>query len=195
MTFVPAENNYGGGTASVTVNVTKAAPAITWPAPAGIVYGTALSVSQLNASTTVAGTLTYTPAIGTLLNAGPQTLTVTFSPTDTANYSSATASVTLNVAKGTPSIAWSNPAAILYGTALGAAQLNATANALGTYTYSPAAGTMLAAGSQQLSVTFTPNDAVNYTGASATRAIRVDPAPLQSRRTTRRRCSARRCQR
>lgn len=76
-------------------------PAISWVTPADIVYGTALGSSQLNASAgAVAGTYAYTPAAGTILNAGPaQTLSVLFTPTDTVNYSPATATVSLNVLK------------------------------------------------------------------------------------------------
>ena len=43
-------------------------------------------------------------------------------------------------------ITWANPAGIVYGTALGSAQLDATASVPGTFTYSPAAGTVLHAG-------------------------------------------------
>ena len=46
---------------AVAITVTKATPAITWATPADIVYGTALSATQLNATTTVAGTFVYTP--------------------------------------------------------------------------------------------------------------------------------------
>ncbi|MBO4715768.1 MAG: hypothetical protein J5672_06685, partial [Verrucomicrobia bacterium] len=58
----------------------------------------------------------------------------------------------------TPEITWLNPAPIDYGTPLSATQLNATANMKGTFTYTPPAGTILNAGTQTLSVVFTPND-------------------------------------
>jgi len=45
---------------------TQATPAITWPTPAAITYGVALSGTQLNASSTVAGTFSYSPAGGVL---------------------------------------------------------------------------------------------------------------------------------
>ena len=49
----------------------KATPTITWATPADIVYGTALSATQLNATTpSVAGTFVYTPAAGDVLSAG-----------------------------------------------------------------------------------------------------------------------------
>ena len=77
--------------------------------------------------------------------------------------------VTINVLKATPTITWSTPADITYGTALSATQLNATANVPGTFVYSPAAGTVLTPGAAQtLSVTFTPTDAANYTTATTT---------------------------
>jgi RHS repeat-associated protein len=81
----------------------KATPTITWAAPAAISYGTALSAAQLNATASVAGTFAYTPALGTVLSGGAQTLTVTFTPTDTADFSTATATVLLavNGASGT----------------------------------------------------------------------------------------------
>ena len=41
-----------------------------------------------------------------------------------------------------PTITWASPASIVYGTALSAAQLDATANVAGTFAYSPAAGTV-----------------------------------------------------
>ena len=44
------------------------------------------------------GTFAYTPPLGTVPGSGSQTLTaVTFTPTDTTNYTMATASVILNV--------------------------------------------------------------------------------------------------
>jgi hypothetical protein len=235
---------------------------ITWAAPAGIAYGTALGSSQLNATANVPGTFAYSPASGAVLSAGNQTLSVTFTPSNTASYSGASATVSLSVSpapltitannltmllggplpaltasysgfvngdtaaslttqpnfsttatasspvgaypitasgaanpnytisyvSGTltvtatqptqPVLTWATPASITYGTALGANQLNATANVPGTFAYSPASGTALPAGLQTLSVTFTPSNTTLYTVASATVAITVQKAPL-----------------
>src|SRR6185503_12512722 len=75
---------HGRGLFTATPTVEPETPVITWPAPAPIVVGTALSATQLNATTTVAGTFAYTPASGTVLPLGTgQTLSVTFTPTDT----------------------------------------------------------------------------------------------------------------
>src|SRR5207248_2037735 len=98
---------------NVAINVLKATPTIDWSNPADITYGTALSGTQLNATASVAGSLVYTPAAGTLLNvANNQTLHVDFTPTDTANYNNASKDVSINVLKAMPTIAWSNPADI-----------------------------------------------------------------------------------
>ncbi len=85
------------------------------------------------------------------------------------------------MSKAASTITWSNPTPIVYGTALGGAQLNASANVPGTFVYSPAAGTVFAAGSQTLSATFTPNDTANYLGSTASRPLTVAQAPLTVR--------------
>jgi DNA/RNA endonuclease G (NUC1) len=86
---------------SVTANFhALVKPAITWPTPADIVFGTELSASQLNATTNVAGSFSYTPPAGTVLNAGSgQTLSTTFTPSDTNNYTAATATVSISVSR------------------------------------------------------------------------------------------------
>ena len=160
VTFTPDDTaNYTTATKSVSIDVLKATPEIAWSNPAAITHGTALSATQLNASTAIPGTFVYDPAAATVLPAGnDQTLSVTFSPDDTANYTTATKSVNIDVLKATPVIAWSNPTDITYGTALSATQLNASAAIPGTFVYSPAAATILNAGNgQTLSVTFTPD--------------------------------------
>ncbi len=78
-----------------------------WENPADIIYGTALSATQLNTTVsykgaTVDGSITYTPAAGEILAAGDgQTLSAVFTPTDTANYASVTATVNIDVIKAT----------------------------------------------------------------------------------------------
>ena len=177
VTFTPDDlaNNYGTS-AVARVTVLKATPTVTWTAPADLVYGTALSASQLNATSDIPGTFTYSPAAGAVLNAGTQTLSLTFTPDDAANYESSTATVALNVTKAASTIDWSNPADIVYGATLGAAELNATANVPGTFSYSPEAGSLLSAGSHTLSVTFTPDDAANHAGSTATVSLNVTKA-------------------
>ena len=54
---------------------------------------------QLDATASVPGKFVYSPAAGKVLTAGTQTLSVTFTPTDHFDYSSATDTVTLVVNK------------------------------------------------------------------------------------------------
>jgi hypothetical protein len=77
----------------------------------------------------------------------------------------------------TPTITWAAPPDIVYGTALNATQLNATANVPGVFAYTPPAGTLLPAGSSALSVTFTPNDPA-FSTATANVTLHVQPALL-----------------
>jgi uncharacterized membrane-anchored protein len=319
--------SYVPGTLTVTA---KQVPTLTWAAPAGITYGTALSGTQLNATASVPGTFVYSPASGTILQAGQnQVLSVTFTPTDTTSYETVQSTVTINVAKATltitadsknkvygaalpvltasysgfvngetaavltapvslstgatgaspvgsytitpggatasnytisfvtgaltvtaaplsirpdnltmrqgtavptpaslttaptlsttatsaspigsypitasgaagsnysisyvagtltvtakevPTITWSAPAGITYGTVLSATQLNATASVPGTFVYNPAAGTVLQAGQNQtLAATFTPTDTASYETVPTAVSINVAKAPL-----------------
>jgi hypothetical protein len=84
--------------------VGQATPPITWAAPARVTYGTALSSAQLDATSPVAGSFTYTPAAGSVLAAGVDTLSVTFTPVDTTDYTTTTKTVQLVVNQTTPII-------------------------------------------------------------------------------------------
>src|SRR5262249_60500676 len=105
----------------------------------------------------------YTPASRPSHHAGGgQNLHVDFTPTDTANYNTASKNVTINVLKGTPVITWANPADITYPTLLSGTQLNATADVGGTFAYTPDSGTKLnTGGGQNLHVDFTPTDSAD----------------------------------
>ena len=150
---------------------------VTWATPAPIAYGTPLSAAQLDATTTVPGTFVYSPTLGTVLPPGSNTLMVTFTPDDLADYATNTTSVTLTVNPAAPVICWTAPAPIAVGTALSGTQLNATANVAGTFSYSPAAGTELAAGENTLTVTFTPSDTTDYATTTASVSLTVKPQP------------------
>jgi uncharacterized delta-60 repeat protein len=81
-----ATDNDGRTAISPPLYVTVSPPRamVTWTNPATIVYGTPLSDSELNATANMPGTFVYTPPAGTVLGAGDRTLSVTFSPNDTA---------------------------------------------------------------------------------------------------------------
>src|SRR6202000_2021789 len=177
VTFTPTDiTNQSVVTKTVQIVVTQAAPVITWNPPASITFGTALSATQQNATASVAGTLVYTPAAGTIPAAGNDTLSVTFTPTDTTSYSTVTKTVQINVTQAAPVITWNPPSSIVFGTALSATQLNATASVPGTLIYTPAAGTIPAAGNDTLSVTFTPTDTTSYSTVTKTVPITVTQA-------------------
>lgn len=116
-----------GGTNMLTewaLEITGAAyPALAWANPADISYGTALGASQLNAavtyaSTNVNGTFTYTPASGTVLNAGlGQSLSVSFTPADTSSFLAVSTNVSINVLKA-PLTITANDKTKVYGAPL-----------------------------------------------------------------------------
>ena len=121
--------------------------------------------------------VTYGGSATAPTNAGSYAVVATV--TDARYVGSATG--TLVIGQAAPVLTWNTPAAIVYGTALGSAQLNATASVSGTFTYTPAAGTLLNAGAtpQALSATFTPDDSANYvSGGTVGTVITVTPAPL-----------------
>jgi YVTN family beta-propeller protein len=106
---------YVGGTATIT----QATPVLAWATPLGITSSTPLSSTQLSATassngSSVAGTFTYAPAPGTLLPAGTDTLSVTFTPSDTADYTTATKSVQITVTQSVVTVTAGN-ASVLFG--------------------------------------------------------------------------------
>ncbi len=179
VTYTPDESSdYLHTSASASLVVAKSTPSISWPAPARIRYGTALSKGQLNARATVPGTFSYTPHLGEVLSPGMHTLSAIFTPADSFNYTTVEATVTLEVSEISPTIVtWPNPAPIPYGTQLDSAQLNAVATVPGTFVYSPAAGCVLAPGQYTLSVSFMPADTEWFEEAQASVTLFVERSP------------------
>ena len=91
----------GGGLLNAVIGaeaVTIAgSPIIKWASPAASTYGIPLGKNQLDAATTVPGKFVYTPAAGKVLASGAQTLSVTFTPIDEADFATVMAKVTLRV--------------------------------------------------------------------------------------------------
>jgi hypothetical protein len=91
---------------------------------------------------------------------------------------SSDSSKALMISRATPAITWATPADIQFGSALGSGQLNATADVVGTFAYTPPAGTVLpVSNSQFLSETFSPMNGVDYTFGNAFVFINVKPVP------------------
>ena len=131
-------------------------PTLSWATPAAITFPTPLSGAQLDATATdpgtgnpVPGTFAYNPPAGTVLNCGlGQTLSATFTPTDTVDYDSGGVVTTtidvLGCSAVAPTLTWQQPANICQGTPLSGTQLDAGATdpvthnpVTGTFTYAP----------------------------------------------------------
>jgi glucuronoarabinoxylan endo-1,4-beta-xylanase len=165
-------------------------PTITWPDPASITWGTALSTAQLNASANVPGKFVYTPAAGTRLEVGVRTLSVTFTPQDRIRYSTTTTERTITVDKAEPPVRWETPSAVLQGTALTPAQITTAPYALygiqgraDPATYTTVDGkplgteTTSTAGTAILQATFVPTDGAHYKPFVISTTLTVKPNP------------------
>jgi hypothetical protein len=101
--FTPAnDSGYAGADGSTTITVVKATPVINWPTPDAIPAGTPLSRIQLDATATFQGSplpgrFTYTPPAGTVLSPGVHTLSVLFTPSNGRDFTTATATVQIQV--------------------------------------------------------------------------------------------------
>jgi hypothetical protein len=176
--------------------ISKAMPTINWSNPADITYGTALSGTQLKATAvdgsnaTVAGSFVYTPPAGTVLNAGPnQSLSVTFTPTDTTDYTTAMKTVSINVdqAATNTTVAWTDGTITPYdghphvATASWASTSSDGGGGLLTVTYVGINGTSYGrsttaptnAGQYEASASFTGD--ANHTGSSNVADFTISP--------------------
>ena len=156
----------------LNADITKTLVSVTIPSTRNVVI-LALGFGT-NSIVTVPGTYTYTPAAGAIEPVGTDTLSVSFTPTNSSGYTTATGTVQLVVGKATPILTWATPTPINVNVPLSGTQLNATAatpqgaSLPGTFAYSPAAGTSFStAGIYTLNVTFTPTNTTDYTTATA----------------------------
>src|SRR5581483_6616891 len=94
------------------------------------------------------GSLTFMAA-ASALSAGTYNRSAILTAAGASN-SPRTINVSLTIQPPPLTVTWTNPAAIVYGIALGAAQLNASASVPGSFGYVPPAGTVLNAGNGQL---------------------------------------------
>jgi uncharacterized delta-60 repeat protein len=100
--------NYAAPSVSGTLVISEATPTVSWAKPAAIISGTALGAKQLDATASfngamLAGTFAYAPATGTVLKAGlNQALSVIFTPTDAANFQTASSTTHIDVTPGPP---------------------------------------------------------------------------------------------
>jgi hypothetical protein len=134
--------------------------------------------------TATIGTTNVSGGVATLtlnttgLAAGTHSITAKYS--SDANFLTSTSpALGVIVGKTMPAITWATPSPISYGTLLASAQLNATTTVSGTFAYNPSALTSLTAGTYTLNVTFTPADSTDYTIATASVTLVVNPATPQ----------------
>jgi YVTN family beta-propeller protein len=165
---------------TVTLVVNKAVPVVTWATPAAITYGTELSVTQLDATSTVAGTYAYTPAAGSTPAAGVQTLSVVFTPTDTTDYSIASGNTNIQVNTAQLSVVV-NPETRVYG--LANPVLTGSVNGLlpqdsskVAVTYSTTATTSSPVGSYPITATVSGPASINYQPNITPSTLKVTPA-------------------
>jgi probable HAF family extracellular repeat protein len=197
-TFTPTDTtNYATASKNVQINVlAPGATTTTASTPASLTYSSSaqnvtLKATVTSTSTVNSGTVSFTLLGTTVLAnvasgsastgftvpgataAGSYTIQATYNP-GSGLAASGDNGKQLAIGKAAPTLTWSNPADILFGSALSSTQLNASANVPGTFVYNPPAGTVLSVGAAQtLSTTFTPTDSTDYTAAVKSVLINV----------------------
>ncbi len=174
VTFSPLDAaSYNPVTLHRNLTVNKAPATVTLGNLTTTYDGARKPVSAITAPANLNVVFTYDGSPTAPTNAGSYAVVATL---DEQNYfGSATGTLVIN--KATPQLTWADPAAIVYGTALSATQLNATADVPGTFTYEPPAGTVLNAGAHVLAASFAPTDSANYVSISTQRDLPVHKAP------------------
>ncbi len=133
------------------------------------------------------GAFTYSAAAGTLLPAGNNTVTASFAPSDTANYSSASLAATITVNKAATTLALATqtqngiPTVTLTaspqiaGTPTGTVTVSEGANQLATFTLAQAAGsyTASALSTGQHTLSFTYGGDSNFVGSTGSVTVTV----------------------
>jgi hypothetical protein len=198
-TFTPSDttNYVSGGTTTMTVTVGKATPTFgTWSA-VGKTYGDG-TFTFTPPTSSIPGTFAYSSATtsvisvsgstATVAGVGTSLITATFTPTDSTNYLTGSAGMTVTVGKATPTFTWSG-----LTKTYGDANFSLTAptpSTPGTFTYSSSAPSVLSlsgstatvagAGTATITATFTPTTTANYVSGSTVTMV----ATVQQRTQT-----------
>jgi hypothetical protein len=189
--------NYSVVVSSPTMSITSAVAKLTLQTPPTITSGpisqTVTNGAKVTFSATVIGTGPLT--FQWVLNGAPlpgQTKTniviAKASTNDLGAYALAVNGPVANIVStnamlafvppATGVLTWGDANAMTYGQPLTSNQLNATAKVPGSFDYSPTNGTVLDAGTNTLTVVFTPKDLVDYSVATDTVSVVVAPVPL-----------------
>src|ERR1019366_2849418 len=174
------DTHHTGSSTSLTQQVDKATPTVTtWPTASNISYGQTLASSTLSGGVaTPAGSFGWTTP-STAPGAGTASQSVTYTPTDTTNYNTATGSASVTVAKADPNVTtWPTASGITYGQTLASSTLSGgAATPAGSFAFTTPS-TAPGAGTASQSVTYTPTDTTNYntaTGSASVTVAKADP--------------------
>ena len=177
-TFTSSNPNYANGTASGTLTVTGATPALSVTCTGGAYNGTPYSCNGSATGlggVTVAGTFTFNPVNQT--NAGSHSETGTFTSSNPNYASGGTATGTLIITAIAPVLSVTCTGGVYIGTAYpctGAATGVGGATVTGTFAYNP--GTETNVGSYPETGTFTSSN-INYTsGGTAAGTLTITQA-------------------
>jgi hypothetical protein len=191
VTYTPNNPSYNILTHNLSVTGSKPAATVpAWPAASAITYGAKLSSSTLtvagnngtsyavtngtNSWTGNSGAFAWTTPSTTPANSGTSSYNVTFTPTDTVDYSSVTQSVSVLVNQATPTVSsWPAPSSITFGQALSASTLSGGSTS-GTFAWQTTT-TQPLAGLQAENMVYTPTN-TNYSSITQSINIYVDQA-------------------
>jgi uncharacterized protein YccT (UPF0319 family) len=159
----------------VLFGVSKTVPTlVTAPTASEITYGQALSASTLSGgSASVPGSFAFTTPT-TTPDAGTTNQSVTFTPTNTAQYTTFTFNVSVTVLQATPTLVTAPTAsAITYGQALSASTLSGgSASVPGSFAFTTPTATP-GVGTTNQSVTFSPTNNIDYSTISFNVSVTV----------------------
>jgi hypothetical protein len=141
--FTPTDaTDYTTATQTVSLTVNKATPVISWATPTAVSYGTTLSSTQLNATANTPGIFVYIPKTGSTTATGVDTLSVSFTPTDTTDYTTAMQTVSLTVNKNATMVTVSAGNSATYGNVVGLTAAVIPASSTGTVTFKNGSATL-----------------------------------------------------
>ena len=171
--FTPASSNYVSYQAMTQIVVNRAAPTVLFGALPAITYGTLLQSSfTASVSPSIAGSISYylfsdLLSSTQILNTGSYNIRAQFTSSN-PNYTSASATSSLQVLKQVPAVTLSSTTTIIYGATLASFITGTTADVAGTFNFylgdsTPlTSSTVLNAGSYTIYYTFSPSDSANY---------------------------------
>ena len=112
---VAVRNKWGVSTNIIQLIVQKGIPNVTWNPPASIQWGVSLNTNVYAAQSAVPGQFTFDPPLGSAPEVGLRTLTLTFTPSDPADYETVTITRQINVVKADQQLNFRPPITAVLG--------------------------------------------------------------------------------